>query len=56
MLLLTNYLAEGDVPWQQFPAVREWYASIKSRPSFRPLLADQLPGFPPASHYADLDF
>jgi len=46
----------GDVPWQQFPAVREWYASIKSRPSFRPLLADQLPGFPPASHYADLDF
>ena len=46
----------GDVPWQQFPGVREWYASIKSRPSFRTILTDQLPGFPPASHYADLDF
>jgi glutathione S-transferase len=46
----------GDVPWQQFPGARDWYASIKSRPSFRPLLADQLPGFPPAAHYTDLDF
>ena len=46
----------GDVPWAQFPNAKEWYASIKSRPSFRPLLADILPGFPPATHYADLDF
>jgi glutathione S-transferase len=29
---------------------------MKSRPSFRPLLADNLPGAPPPSHYADLDF
>ena len=46
----------GDIPWQYFPNVREWYARMKSRPSFRPLLSDQLPGFPPAVHYADLDF
>lgn len=46
----------GDIPWQFFPNVREWYARMKSRPSFRPLLSDQLPGFPPTAHYADLDF
>jgi glutathione S-transferase len=46
----------GDVPWQSVPATREWYAMIKSRPSFRPLLHEALPGFAPVSHYADPDF
>lgn len=46
----------GDVPWDDFPQAQVWYARIKSRPSFRPLLADQLPGFPPAPDYANLDF
>jgi glutathione S-transferase len=46
----------SDVPWDQWEAVREWYSKIKSRPAFRSLLADQVPGFRPASHYADLDF
>lgn len=46
----------GDVPWQAYPATREWYARIKSRPSFRPLLNETLPGFAPVAHYADLDF
>ncbi len=46
----------GDVPWDDFPAARGWYARIKSRPSFRPLLADYMPGAPPPRHYADLDF
>lgn len=46
----------SDVDWQRAPGVHEWYAKIKSRPSFRTLLADQLPGFPPPPHYADLDF
>lgn len=46
-----------DMPWDSYPAVRDWYAVIKSRPSFRGLLADHLPGFPaPPPHYADLDF
>lgn len=46
-----------DVPWADFPTVRDWYAVLKSRPSFRGLLADHLPGFPPPPpHYADLDF
>jgi glutathione S-transferase len=46
----------SDVDWHRQPAVKDWYAKIKSRPSFRPLLVDQVPGFPPPAHYADLDF
>ncbi len=46
----------GDVPWDAYPPAKDWYARIKSRPSFRPLLADQIPGAPPPTHYADLDF
>jgi glutathione S-transferase len=46
----------SDVDWNRSSNVKDWYAKIKSRPSFRPLLADQVPGFPPPSHYADLDF
>ena len=46
----------GDVPWREFPAVKTWYMRIKSRPAFRPLLADRWPGLAPASFYDDLDF
>jgi glutathione S-transferase len=46
----------SDVDWNRSATVRDWYAKIKSRPSFRTLLADQVPGFPPPAHYADLDF
>ena len=35
---------------------RQWYARIKSRPAFRSLLADRIPGMPAAKGYADLDF
>jgi glutathione S-transferase len=47
---------QGDVDWTLSPATREWYARVKSRPSFRPLLADRIAGFAPPEHYADLDF
>jgi glutathione S-transferase len=46
----------SDVDWNRSANVKDWYAKIKSRPSFRPLLADQVPGFPPPAHYTDLDF
>jgi glutathione S-transferase len=46
----------GDVPWDDHPSARDWYARIKSRPSMRPILADLLPGTPPPPHYANLDF
>ena len=46
----------GDVPWEKHPSAKVWYAKIKSRPSFRPLLTDRLPSIRPVSHYDDLDF
>ena len=46
----------GDVPWDKHDGAREWYARVKSRPSFRPLLDDTIPGLPPPKHYANLDF
>ena len=46
----------GDMPWHEDEGVKHWYATIKSRPSFRQLLADRLPGLQPRMEYADLDF
>jgi len=53
-LSVLDYL--GEVTWSDYPAARDWYARMKSRPSFRPLLADRVRGLTPVSHYADLDF
>ena len=46
----------GDVPWQEDEAAKTWYARVKSRPSFRPLRQDALPGVPASAAYANLDF
>ncbi len=46
----------GEAPWADYPQAKTWYMKLKSRPCFRPLLADRWPGFTPAGHYDDLDF
>ena len=46
----------GDVPWKEDEAAKAWYARVKSRPSFRPLLSEWLPGVPASQSYVDLDF
>lgn len=47
----------GEIAWQGFPAAQAWYARLKSRPSFRPLLNERVPGaLQPPAHYADPDF
>ncbi len=46
----------GEVDWTISPAAKDWYARMKSRPSFRGVLADRVPGSTPPAHYADLDF
>jgi glutathione S-transferase len=46
----------GDVPWDEHPVAKSWYMRVKSRPSFKPLLDDHVPGFMPASHYTNIDF
>jgi glutathione S-transferase len=46
----------GDVPWADHPIAQVWYSRIKSRPSFRTLLNDTIPGLAASEHYANLDF
>jgi glutathione S-transferase len=52
----------GNITWKPakqsaaFDVVREWYARVKSRPSFRALTNDIVEGFTPPLHYADPDF
>jgi glutathione S-transferase len=53
-LSAADYL--GDVPWDEDETAKNWYARVKSRPAFRELLKDRVPGMAPAENYADLDF
>jgi glutathione S-transferase len=53
-LSTVDYL--GDVPWNENEAAKNWYARVKSRPSFRPILMDVAAGLPPSENYANLDF
>ncbi|HEY8381392.1 MAG TPA: glutathione S-transferase family protein [Microvirga sp.] len=53
-LSAADYL--GDVPWDEDETAKHWYARVKSRPAFRAILGDRVPGMAPAGHYADLDF
>ena len=39
----------SDVDWNRPAVVKDWYATIKSRPAFRAGLADPWPGFPPSA-------
>jgi len=46
----------GDVPWEEDEHAKHWYQRVKSRPAFRPLIADRAPGMTPGRFYAELDF
>jgi glutathione S-transferase len=53
-LSCADYL--GDAPWEEDEAAKHWYQRVKSRPAFRPLLADRARGMAPSEVYALLDF
>ena len=53
-LSTADYL--GDVPWDEDETAKAWYARVKSRPSFRTLLNETVPGLAPSPSYANLDF
>ena len=53
-LSIIDYL--GDVPWDGYRNAKVWYSKMKSRPSFKDILKDNIKGVLPAKHYADLDF
>jgi glutathione S-transferase len=46
----------GEIDWSISPSAKDWYARIKSRPSFRGVLNDRVSAMTPPEHYADLDF
>ena len=50
---VADYL--GGIDWRGHDQARSWYAVFKSRPSFRPLLAEKMEGVHPPSHYAMVD-
>ena len=53
-LSILDYL--GEITWRVYSFAKEWYARVKSRPSFRSVLLDKIPGLLPPKYYSDLDF
>lgn len=53
-LSVVDYL--GDIPWDGYKNAKLWYSKIKSRPSFKEILKDNIKGILPAKHYINLDF
>ena len=53
-LSVIDYL--GSVPWDEFKTAKLWYSKMKSRPSFKDILKDNIRGILPAKHYTNLDF
>ncbi|MGH6785525.1 MAG: glutathione S-transferase family protein [Novosphingobium sp.] len=52
-LSVADYL--GGLDWSGHGEAAAWYSVIKSRPSFRPLLAERMEVIQPPSHYADVN-
>lgn len=53
-LSVADYL--GGVDWRGHKQTADWYAVMKSRPSFRPLLAERMEVILPPTHYDKVDF
>lgn len=53
-LSVADYL--GGVDWTGHDSAKGWYAGLKSRPSFRPLLSERMEIVAPPKHYELLDF
>jgi glutathione S-transferase len=53
-LSVADYL--GGIDWRSHSQTRDWYAGLKSRPSFRPLLSERMDVISPPAHYDKVDF
>lgn len=51
---VADYL--GGLDWAGHDQAKAWYSVFKSRPSFRPLLAERMEVIQPPSHYADVNW
>jgi glutathione S-transferase len=50
---VADYL--GGIDWKSHESAKRWYVGMKSRPSFRPLLAERMEVISPHSDYEKLD-
>src|SRR3954451_19340460 len=53
-LSVADYL--GGLDWRGHKQTADWYMVMKSRPSFRPLLAERMDVITPPAHYDKVDF
>lgn len=53
-LSVADYL--GGIDFKGHEQSQRWYAGLKSRPSFRPLLSERMDGIQPPQHYDRVDF
>ncbi len=53
-LSVADYL--GGIDWRGHKQTVDWYAVMKSRPSFRPLLGERMEVIAPPAHYDKVDF
>ena len=53
-LSILDYL--GDISWSEYKSAKLWYAKMKSRPSFKDILKDNIKGILPSANYTNLDF
>lgn len=53
-LSVADYL--GGLDWRGHKQTVDWYAVMKSRPSFRPLLSERMEVIAPPAHYDKVDF
>jgi glutathione S-transferase len=51
---VADYL--GGIDWRGHEQTKRWYAALKSRPSFRPLLSERMEVIGPPAHYDKVDF
>ena len=53
-LSVVDYL--GALDWRGHKPTKDWYAVMKSRPCFRPLLGERMEVIVPPAHYDKVDF
>src|SRR6478672_7517902 len=53
-LSVIDYL--GALDWRGHKQTKDWYAVMKSRPGFRPLLGERMEVIVPPGHYDKVDF
>ncbi len=51
---VADYL--GGIDWRSHEQTKSWYAGLKSRPSFRPLLSERMESVAPPAYYDKVDF